>query len=230
MKSVLVTGCNRGIGAEFVRQFAADEWRVFATCRNPVEAGDLTESGRNVSLHKLDVTDPRQIQEVSKELENTPIDVLLLNAGFVMASIGGHNPKVGQLDYDIWRKAIEVNTFGPMRVVEALLDNVVQSEEKLIILISSRMGSISFNQTGGSYAYRSSKAALNMVAKNLAVDLRPLGVGVVVIHPGNVKSYSTPRCKVEVSESVSSMMKLIGRCTLEDTGVFYKYDGTMLPW
>ena len=230
MKSVFVTGCSKGIGAEFARQYAQAKWRVFATCRKPEESQWLAELGDNVSAHALDVTDPDQLQRVSKELAGHPIDILISNAGLVMAAIGRHNPEVGQIDYEVWRRAFEVNTLGHMRVVETLLENVSKSQEKLIVFISSRMGSISFNRTGRHYAYRSSKAALNMMAKSLSVDLLPRGIGAVVIHPGNVNTHGSPSSKVEVSESVSSMRTVIGRCSLEDTGSFYKYDGTLLPW
>jgi len=183
MPSTLITGANRGLGFEFARQYLADGWQVYAACRNPQSASELRRladaSDDKLQILALDVIDPVSIQAAAAKLDGQAIDLLLNNAG-----IGGPRGQgVGNIDYEAWAKVLDVNTMGPLRVSEAFVDHVAQSERKLIVTITSGMGSLADNTSGGAYAYRSSKAAVNMVMRSLAIDLAPRGIACVVINP-----------------------------------------------
>lgn len=228
MPTVLITGCDHGIGAEFARQYAAAGWRVHATCLNPATARALDGLAPTATITELDVTDAAGMRALADTLRGEPIDLLLGNAALSGDLLGGHNPPIGQIDYGVWARMFAVNTMAAMRLMEAFLPHVEQSRKRMIAFISSRMGSITFNKVGGSYAYRSSKAALNAVAKSLAIDLRPRGVTAIVLHPGMAKTYAHGR--VEVAESVAGMRRVLARSGLEDTGSFYMFNDQALPW
>lgn len=230
MASLLITGANRGIGLEFARSFAADEWRVRACCRDPDRAETLREiaqgSGDRVSLHRLDVTDGQSVAKLARELAEDSIDILLNNAG-----VYGPRTGFGETDYEQWSQVLEVNLLGPLRMAEVFLDQVVRSQRKLIVNISSNMGSLANNDSGGAYIYRSSKAALNAVSKSLSIDLRDRGVTVVMFHPGWVRSdMGGPGASIDPSKSVAGMRAVIERLGPPDNGRFFNYDGSELPW
>jgi NAD(P)-dependent dehydrogenase (short-subunit alcohol dehydrogenase family) len=231
MPTVLVTGVNRGLGLEFARQYAGDEWQVYATCREPDAAKELQQlasrSGGRIRVLKLDVTDTASVRAAAAELKDEPIDLLLNNAG-----VGSpRNQKLGSLDYTAWARVLDANTLGPMRVVEAFLENVATSNKKQIVTITSAMGSIGDNASGGSYAYRSSKAAVNIVVKSLSIDLAPRGITCVVMHPGWVRTdMGGPDGKLSPTESIQSLRSVIAKLRPEDSGRFLNYDGKTYPW
>lgn len=232
MPSVLITGANRGIGLEFARQYAEAGWRVFATCRHPAEANDLqalVERKDNVSLHRLDVTQSQDMGSIAWEVRDTPIDVLLNNAGIYLEPdyLG---PGLGAIRYDDWLRTIEVNTLGAVRLTEKLVDNISRSEKRLVATLTSHMGSIADIDTPGSYYYRSSKAALNAAMQALSEALRPRKVGVLLLHPGGVKTRMGPRGGISAEQSVSGMRRIIDQFEFKHTGRFIKYDGTPMPW
>jgi NAD(P)-dependent dehydrogenase (short-subunit alcohol dehydrogenase family) len=188
MPSALITGANRGLGLEFARQYLDDGWQVYAACRDPKSASELRRladaSDHKLRVIALDVTNSTSVKAAAAELEGRAIDVLINNAG-----VGGpRGQSIGNIDYETWAHVLDVNTLGPMRVAEAFVDNVAQSERKLIVTITSGMGSIGDNTSGGAFAYRSSKAAVNMVMHSLAIDLAPRGITCVVINPGWVRT------------------------------------------
>lgn len=229
MPSVLITGANRGIGLEFARSFAADGWRVHACCRSPDKAADLKAlcetAGGAVSVHRVDVTDGLKVASLARELADVPLDILLNNAG-----VYGPRTGFGETDYDDWLPVLAVNLLAPMRMAERFVEHVAASERKLIVNISSRMGSIA-ECTGGSYVYRSSKAALNMVVKCLSVDLAPRGLRVIAFHPGWVKTdMGGPNAEVAPAQSVAGMRAVIEGLGPDDGGKFFSYDGAILPW
>ena len=189
----------------------------------------LAQLGAVVSPLQLDVLRPGDFEAARKAIGDQPIDLLVSNAALGIRALGGHNPAPGQFDYETWQRMLATNLFGPMRLVETFLENVKASAMRKIAIVSSRMGSISFNRVGGAYAYRSSKAALNAAARSLSIDLIPQKITVLVLHPGNAKTYP-PNGTLEVDESVRGMRRVIERSNLEDTGTFYAYDGTTLPW
>ena len=168
MPTVLITGANRGIGLEFVRQYAEDGWQVHACSRHtdaPALSHLAEQQGDNIHLHQLDVADHSQIDQLAKRLSDTPIDVLISNAGIYP---GGAAETFGTIDYDAWVKAFQVNTMAPLKMAEAFIENVARGSEKKIVNITSKMGSIDDNTSGGYYLYRSSKTALNTVVKSLS--------------------------------------------------------------
>jgi len=228
MPSVLITGSNRGLGLEWARQYAVEGWRVYATCRHPAEAADLhrlAEKHASLSIHRLDVTRTEDVRAIVHEVAGQPIDVLLSNAGVYLEK---GRPEFGCFRYQEWAQTIDVNTFGGMRVAEALVDNIAASRKRLIVAISSHMGSIADIQSPDSYYYRSSKAALNAAMQALSHQLRPLGIGVLILHPGGVKTRMGPGMAPETS--VRGMRQIIDRFTMADTGRFLRWDGTELPW
>src|SRR6185437_13132617 len=223
MTSVLITGCDTGLGVEFARQYAADGCRVFATCLDPATAHDVRAIAGDVQVMKLDVADLGAIDAVAETLRDEPIDILVSNAG-----IGRPHPPFGETDYALWRRILDVNLVGPMRVAEAFVEHVAASDMKVMAFISSRMGSIALNMTGGSYAYRSSKAGLNAVVRSLAVDLQSRQILVLALHPGWAKT--EPGARVDVHRSVAGMRGIIARCSRHETGSFFAFNETPLPW
>ena len=230
-RTVLVTGANRGLGLEFVRQYAGDGWKVWAACRSPKSAKELkalqAQHADGISILALDVTDSDSIRSAAAQLRGEPIDLLLNNAG-----VGGPPAqKIGSLDYAAWARVIDANVLGPARVVEAFVGNVAKGRGKRIVTLTSRMGSIEDNTSGGSYAYRSSKAGVNAVMKSFSIDLAPRGITCVVVHPGWVRTdMGGAGGKLAPAESVKALRALIDSLKAKDTGKFFDYDGSELPW
>ena len=231
MPSTLITGANRGLGLEFARQYWADGWEVYATCRDPESASELRrlakDSGERMRILAMDVTDAGSVKGASAQLNKQAIDLLLNNAG--VGGARGHT--VGNIDYDGWAKVLDVNTMGPMRVSEAFIDNVARSELKLIVTLTSGMGSIGDNTSGGAFAYRSSKAAVNMVMRSLAIDLAPRGFTCVVVNPGWVQTdMGGPHATITPAESVTRLRRLIASSGPAQTGKFFNHDGREFAW
>jgi NAD(P)-dependent dehydrogenase (short-subunit alcohol dehydrogenase family) len=227
MPTVLITGANRGLGLEFARQYAADGWRVIA-CARQADAPALRQlaaTGGSVSTHALDVSDFAAIDALAAELSGTPIDVLLNVAG-VMGSKG-----FGATDYAEWSRVLTVNVLAPMKMAEAFVEHVAASEHKKIVTLTSRMGSIGDNTSGGYYAYRSSKAAANAVMKSLALDLAGRGIIAVPIHPGWVRTdMGGPSAPLATPDSAVGMRRVIAGLTAADSGRFLQYEGREIPW
>lgn len=231
MTSVLVTGSNRGLGLEWCRQYAQAGWQVFATCRYPDEADELARLAdryRAVRIHQLDVTNAGRIVALAEELRETPIDLLLNNAGVYTEK---YLPLNAPLNYDDWAYTFQVNTMAPLRITKAFVESLARSEKRLVVAITSHMGSIAEIDSPGSYFYRSSKAALNAVMKGLSLELKPLNIGVLLLHPGWVGTrMGGTGAPLTPEESVRGMRKLIDKFTLADTGRFFRYNGTEIPW
>jgi len=232
MPSVLVTGANRGLGLEFAKQYSADGWRVFACCRSPGKAKGLNDlaqaSNRRLSLHPLDVSRRDSVSSLAEALHDETIDILLNNAG-VYGDESHYD--FGKIDYEKWGAAFSVNVMGAMRMVEAFLENVSRSEKKVIACVSSRMGSISDNTSGGSYMYRSSKAALNAVLRSLSLDLKDRGIVAVALHPGWVRTdMGGENAPTPPQESIQGMRKVLESLQGKDSGKFLSYDGSEVPW
>jgi NAD(P)-dependent dehydrogenase (short-subunit alcohol dehydrogenase family) len=232
MKTTLITGANRGIGLEFTRQFAADGWRVLACARRPDKSDALNtlaaQHPGQISVHRLDVVDHPGIDQLASSLADQPIDLLCNNAGVYTDPHGG---ALNNSDYDAWTRAFLINTMATLKMVRAFRPHIVRSDQKTVVTISSKMGSIADNDSGGSYMYRSSKAAVNMVVKTLAIDLKPVGVIAVVLHPGWVKTeMGGPHALISSMQSVSGMREIISRLTINDSGKFIAYDGKAIPW
>jgi len=232
MPTLLVTGSNRGLGLEWVHQYAQDGWRVHASCRHPAEAGELRSLAKrypNISIHRLDTTHQDEIQALATELREQAVDVLINNAGVYLEKFD--DALGARLSYDDWLHTFKVNTLGAVRMTEAFVDHVARSERRLIVAISSHMGSIAEISEPGSYYYRSSKAALNAAMKGLSVELRRRGVGVLLLHPGWVQTrMGGPGARISTAESVAGMRALVEKFNLDDTGRFFRYNATEIPW
>jgi len=230
--TILITGANRGIGLEFVKQYAADGWRVLACCRSLESAAELDtlaqQSNDLIIVHQLDISDFSQIERLSLELVGQELDVLLNNAGIYPDAGSG---AFGATNYEAWMHAFQVNTMAPLKMAETFAGNVARGQQKKIINITSKMGSIADNSGGGAYIYRSSKTALNMVTKSLAVDLAPRGIIAAVLHPGWVQTdMGGPNALITTQQSVTGMRQVIARLNTKDSGKFYGYDGQEIPW
>jgi NAD(P)-dependent dehydrogenase (short-subunit alcohol dehydrogenase family) len=222
--TVLVTGANRGIGLELVRQLRAQGHQVIGTARSPAEASELKETG--AMLVSLDVADSNSVRAMAEELKGQKIDLLINNAG-----ISGHNAtSFAETNFDEVITTFDVNSLGPMRVTQALLPNLLAGEGKTVVQISSTMGSIT-NNSGGYYGYRSSKSALNMLNKSLAMELADMGITSIVLHPGWVQTrMGGASAAITTQQSVAGMLAVIEDLGPEDTGRFLDYQGKELPW
>jgi NAD(P)-dependent dehydrogenase (short-subunit alcohol dehydrogenase family) len=232
MPTVLISGANRGLGIEFASQYSADGWRVLATCRDPSRAlmlNRLAEASQGtIEIIALDVIDADVIDEVAKHLNGEAIDVLLNSAGVMGPR---ERQRFGSVDYRAWVEVLNINTLGPTRVAEAFVEHVAASNRKLIVTITSGMGSLADNTSGGWIAYRTSKAAVNMVMKTLSIDLALRGITSVVINPGWVRTdMGGPNATLSPAESVTKLRHLIERLGPAQSGKFFNYDGTEYPW
>ena len=234
--TVLITGANRGIGLEFARQYAADGWNVIATCRTPGRADELNALAAahdNLVIEQLDVTDHARIAALAEQLAGQSIDVLLNNAAMLGAL---PEQTFGGLSFDAFQQVMAVNVFGPLRLAEALVENVASSEQKKIMALTSGLGSMTLTtRMGRFYNYRTSKAALNMAMRALRADLRERGIVVGLLSPGMVQTrmlaasgYRGPA--LTTAESVTGMRAVISAMTADDEGTIINYDGEVIPW
>jgi len=232
MKRVLITGSNRGLGLEWVRQYAEANWQVIATCRHPAEAHALqmlASSNANVSIYKLDVTLPAEIEAVARILHGEPLDLLINNAGVYFEKFNADH--LGAIHYGDWEETFRVNALGAVRMTEAFHPHLRHGRDPLVVAITSHMGSISEIASPGSYAYRSSKAALNAAMKGLSHELHGDGIGVLMLHPGWAQTrMGGPGALYTVEQSVHGMRNRIEDFTLAQSGTFYRFDGSVIPW
>ncbi len=227
MPTCVITGSNRGLGLEFVKQYAADGWEVIATCRNPDRADALNAVPGPVRVGKLDVSEFAAAAAFAAHLAATPIDVLINNAGVY----GPRNATYADIDPDAWTEVLRINALAPLKLAAALVPALARSPQPRIVSVTSKMGSIAENTSGGVYIYRSSKAALNALMKSLALDLRDQGITVAVLHPGWVRTeMGGPNALIDVTESVTGMRQVIAGLGPDDAGRFFNYDGREIPW
>jgi NAD(P)-dependent dehydrogenase (short-subunit alcohol dehydrogenase family) len=228
--TILITGANRGIGLELTEQFAEDGWQVLACCRNPADAGQLqalSERGLAIELHALDVTNYAQMATLADQLANRAIDILLSNAGIY----GSKGTGFGEVDAQEWRQVLEVNTIAPLMLVQAFVEQVAASQQKMVAVISSKVGSIADNSSGGSYIYRSSKTAVNQVVKSLSIDLAGRDIAVISLHPGWVQTeMGGPNAEIGTDESVSGLKSILQSAGLAQSGQFIEFNGNSIPW
>jgi NAD(P)-dependent dehydrogenase (short-subunit alcohol dehydrogenase family) len=232
MPSVFITGSNRGLGLEWVRQYAEAGWRIFATCRHPAEAlelNDMAAEHPHISVYRMDITKPDEINGVVRELLDERIDVLINNAGVYLEKY--EDDSLDRLRFDDWEWTMRVNTLGCLRVTAAFMDMVSRSDRRLVVALSSHMGSITEIEVPGSYYYRSSKAALNAALKGLSHELKSHGIGVLILHPGwNNTRMGGAGAPFKPVDTVAGMRKLIEQFTMADTGRFLRFDGEEIPW
>lgn len=226
MPTILITGAGRGLGLEFARQYAEDGWNVIATIRDTKQGTALAKLGKTVEIHQLDVTDLKGIARLAGELAGRAIDILLCNAG-INAMRG---TPATEADYRSWEQVLRVNTLAPHALAQAFREHVEASERKLMVFITSQMGSIA-RSTGGSTIYRSSKAALNMVARNLSLELAARQIAVVLFHPGWVRTdMGGPGATLASDDAVRQIKATIAKLSTADNGKYLSYDGSPIPW
>jgi NAD(P)-dependent dehydrogenase (short-subunit alcohol dehydrogenase family) len=181
-----------------------------------------------VTVYALEVCDHAQIERLAQSLSGESIDLLINNAGIYTTSPAGD---FGNADYEAWMRAIRINTLAPLKMVQTFMPQIIRSSQKTTVTISSKMGSIADNTSGGSYIYRSSKAAVNMIVKTLAIDLKSASIISVALHPGWVKTdMGGANALISTTESVTGMRNVISHLALADSGKFIAYDGRIIPW
>jgi len=227
MPTTLITGCDYGIGYESARQYAEDGWQVHAICLDPASRARIEDLGQQVRFHHLDVADQTGVTALADQLKGTPIDLLINNA----ATFAPDGPGTLMLpDIDEFTRVMKINAVAPIYVAGAFEDHVAASERRLMVFIGTRSGSIGDNTSGGHYAYRCSKTALNMAVKSLSVDFKPKGIITAVLHPGSVATETRKGGQISVTESVSGMRTIIEGLTPEQSGSFLRYDGGTIEW
>ena len=230
MTTVLITGTNRGIGLEFVRQFLARGDTVLATCRHPDSARvlqQLQKENRQLRVLALDVASTESLQNFPQRLTADAIDIFINNAGVY----GPRDASFGNVDGETWMSVLQVNSIAPILLTQLLIDKLRAGVDKKLLYVTSKMGSIDDNSGGGSYIYRSSKTALNAVVKSLAVDLASEGFKAAVLHPGWVLTdMGGPNALIDTATSVAGMMGVIDSLDIERSGSFFNYDGSVIPW
>ena len=230
MTNVLITGANRGLGLGFVKSFLAKNVNVICTTRNIPGSKELLECKKkypkNLQILELDLLGENSENSLSDLLSDKPIDIFINNAG-----VGNSNQRFGVVSSKPWVEVLKVNLIAPLTVTQSIIENIKKGLDKKIYFLSSQLGSIEDNTSGGMYIYRSSKTALNQVVKSLSVDLKPMGITVISLHPGWVKTdMGGPNAPVSIDESIKGMMKVIDATDIRNTGTFLNFDGQGLPW
>lgn len=229
---VLITGANRGIGLEFVRQYLDRGDRVFATARQPAEADALNRLAEQhpdrLTVLPLEVTDGAQVAALPDAVcaEEGALDLLINNAG-----VNPKGERPGALDAETMQRTLAVNSVAPIQIAQALLDALAEGENPRIVNVTSQLGSLERKRSGGGYSYAASKAALNMFSKALAFDLRPRGITVVMVHPGWVQTdMGGSGAPLTPQEAVRSMIELFDGLEPADAARYLQWDGSELPW
>ncbi len=223
--TVLITGANRGIGLALAREFSANGYAVIGTARNPPAATALEALGASVEL--LDVSDSDSVTALARRLADARIDILVNNAGII-----GHDAaSLTELDVDQLNAVFDVNALGPLRVIKALMPQVAAGNRKIVVNVSSMMGSMELNTWGCCLGYRASKAALNSLNKTLSHDLAETGMTFVVLHPGYVQTdMNEGRGNITPQASARGLFDVITGLDIADNGRFYDFQGKAMPW
>ena len=225
--SVLITGANRGLGLALAAHYLSADWRVFAACRKSTDPLDQLATHANLTVHRVDVTDENSINELSKNLDGTPIDVLINNAGIS----GRTRVALSEVGANDFMACLKTNAFGPLLMSRAFVSHVARSDRRIIANISSRLGSIEKNDWGSWYVYGTSKTVLNRISVQLARTLEPKGITVTALHPGWVSTdMGGAEGPVTPQQSALGLAQVIDSLSLESTGHFYDYTGAQWPW
>ena len=219
MATILVTGCNRGIGLELVTQYRERGDDVIGACRTSNES--LEKLGIRV-IEGVNVADAAGVTALREAVGDQALDVVINNAGIL------RRDRFGEIDYDEMMLQYEVNTLGPLRVTEALADNLREGSK--VAIVTSRVGSIDDNGSGGNWGYRASKTAVNMIGTNLMHELRPRGIAVALLHPGLVATDMTGNHGISTVDSARGLIERVDELTLETSGGFWHAEGYRLPW
>ena len=223
MRNIIITGANKGLGLEFTKKLSKDN-HVIATARNISSEHEL-HSLSNVKVKKLDLLSDATIDQFVEDIADTPIDILINNAGIF------HEEQFEGLDPNIWLDEMKINALSPISLTHKLMKNLQAGSTKKVIFLSSQMGSIDDNYSGRFYFYRSSKSALNSAAKSLSIDWKEDGISVLILHPGWVKTdMGGTSAKLEIPESITQMINVINELNLDNSGSFLNYEGKKLEW
>ena len=223
-RTVVITGANRGLGLEFARQYQQAGWNVIGTAREPGEATDL--NALKVRVEQLDVASADSVAALAAKLKGQSVDLLINNAG-----VSGGARRLEELKMEDLEHIMNVNAYGPVRVTQALLPNLRTGAGKTVVSISSGLGSITQNTRGGNYAYRQSKASLNMFMRTLAAELKGEGFVCIPMSPGWVQTdMGGPNAQLTPEQSITGMRKVIDNLKPEDSGKFWNHDGSEVPW
>lgn len=226
MKTVLITGANRGLGLEFAKQYFADGWKVIACCRKPEDASELASVG--VTIRKLDLSDLDSIDAFAESIQGMSIDLLINNAGLHDRS---KEAGFSGIETDRWLEGFKVNAMAPVLLTRALIDNLSASKCPVAATIGSQAGCLTLYDTGGLYLYRTSKAAAHSAAVILSNDLRTLGIPYVCLRPGHTKTdMGGSDAPYEIDESVRMMRNVLDQVNMSQTGYFIDRTGEGIPW
>lgn len=231
MKTILITGTNRGIGLKLTKIFAENNWNVIACCRKPEKADELNDIAKkhnNIEIHKLDVSDFNNIEALGKSLKERSIDILLNNAGVYGSDKGQF---FGNIDYTSFKDTFKINTLAPLKICEVLINQIKSSDKKVVAIVTSMMGSITLNTDGKQFIYRVTKCAANMVVKCLSNELKNDSISVVAIHPGWVKTDMGGKdAPVTPEDSAKGIFNVLTKIDKSSTGKFIDFQGNELPW
>ncbi len=243
MASILITGASRGLGLEFAAQYLADGWTVHAGCRAPDRATGLQElaaaptpNGGALTIHRMDVTVPEEIAAVAEALAGAPLDILMNNAaivdGYGTGVVEGlDDPDIRNYDFGFWEEALKTNLLAPARITGAFVEHLLLAGNPIVAMVSSGLGSVGNNWQGGRYAYRTSKAGLNMLTRGLGAWLEPMGITVAALAPGWSRTEAGgPNAYNSVEDAVTGVRRVISGLGIEQTGTFWDWDGSPLPW
>jgi NAD(P)-dependent dehydrogenase (short-subunit alcohol dehydrogenase family) len=242
MPSALITGANRGIGLEFVRQYLSEGWHVYAACRDPERADRLQAmakgAGGRLQLLRINVTDTDEVMAAAERIKDKPLEVLINNAGLVEpifygsgAYEGKDDPDLRNYDYDGWLDVLNTNLLGSARVCGAFVDNLAAGQRPVAVMMASTLASISSTWQSGRYAYRTSKAALNMLTRSAGEWCQSKGIILVSISPGWTQTdMGGPKATNTVDQSVGGVRNVIAKLTAADAGKFFNFNGEVLPW
>lgn len=230
----LITGANRGLGLGLARVYLEDGWRVITLSRSSSSELEALDNGR-LDIRCCDLTDDKQLATATNGIAGQAIDVLLNNAGRMAKPRNSENERgvqgFGQFDRELWRQVFDINLFTPMALAELLVENLARSNNGRIVTISSTLGSMEQNTSGGLYAYRASKAGVNAITKSLSADLAEQGIIAISMHPGWVRTdMGGSGADIDITTSVTGMKAVIEELEPEDSGKFFSYDGSCLPW
>ena len=231
MKNILITGASRGLGLGLVKKYLENNEKVFCTTRNISKSKELKllkeKHNNSLEICELDLLDSDSPNILSNFLVNKPIDLFINNAGV----IGQSAQHFKSISLNPWIEVLKVNLIAPLLITQSIIKNIEKSSEKRIYILSSKVGSIEDNKSGGMYVYRSSKTALNQIVKSLSIDLKPIGISVISLHPGWVRTeMGGPNALISVEESVNGMFGVISNTNISNSGQFLNYDGTEIPW
>jgi len=236
MATVLITGTNKGLGYEFVRQYLKLGYKVIATCRSISNASNLANLKstflKQLSLIEMDLSDSASIKSLSKTLKGEPIDILISNAATNVGYISNKEKNVfGEIDEYIWMDVFKLNCIMPLVIAQELKENILNGVEKKLVFMSAKTASIEDNKSGGMYMNRSARTALNQVVRSLSIDLKKDNVKILAMSPGWVKTDSGGEgALIDTKTSVTGMISVIRKLELKSSGSFIDYKGDKIPW